>query len=160
MANRPEKRGKWAAAVLAVLASATLGGGAFAARGAVVEWWWIGKLRSPEPAERRAAAEKLVAMRSLRAVPHLIEAVRRDREEEIWHDAILVSNEEMSLDIVQVRRATPLLFALWKLGEPALDRIRAAHARESEAGENSDGRLIRLLEEFLLPGEPSLLPLP
>ncbi len=72
----------------------------------------------------------------------------------------MLQNGDLSQDGVQVRCATPLLLALWKLGEPALDRIRIALAREKQAGENSDGRLVRLLEELLAPGEPPLLPLP
>jgi hypothetical protein len=144
----------------AVLGAGTLIGRAFALRGEFVEWWWIRKLYSPDAAERRAAAEKLVDLRCLRAVPHLIAAVRRNQEEDIRHKTISVPNQEMSIDIVQVRFATPLLLALWKLGEPALDRIRAALARENQAGGNSDSRLVRLLEEFLAPDRPSFLPMP
>src|SRR5262245_34435502 len=124
MASRPTKRARWVVAGLAALGAATLAGGAYAARGAAVEWWWIRKLRSPEAAERAAAAEKLVELKSLRAVPHLIEAMRRDETEEIDHLTPL------SLRSGPVRPATPLLLALWKLGDPAVPALRGALEKE------------------------------
>ena len=47
------------------------------------ELWYLGQLRSGDPAARARAAEKLGEMKSLRAVPLLIEEIRRESNEEV-----------------------------------------------------------------------------
>jgi len=157
------KRGKRAAATAAALGTAILLVGAFAARGAIVEWWWIGKPRSPNAMERTAAAEKLVELRSVRAVPYLLEAVRADKTEDI-QGFVLRTYRYRPLGITKhdnrsARAATPLLLALWKLGEPALGRIAAALEKEKRATPDYASRMERLLGELLDRRSPSLVPM-
>ena len=138
-------------ASVAVLGAATLAGGAYASRDAAVEWWWIWKLRSAGSGERNAAAEKLVQLESLRAVPHLIEAVRRDGTEEVLRSWVRVYPPAGSKfrvhSNVKLRAATPLVLALWNQGDPAVPALRAALEREKQA--DSNGRMVKILKELL-----------
>jgi hypothetical protein len=153
------KRGKRAAALAAVLGTAVLVGGAFALRGAIVEWWWIGKLRSPDAVERNAAAEKLVELGSVRAVPHLVEAVRADKTEDIRSFWVRSYHGGPAHDSVHVRAATPLLLALWSLGEAAIGGLEDALEKEKRGTPDYGSRMERLLGELLDRRSPSLVPI-
>jgi len=157
------KRGKRVAAIAAALGTAMLLGAAFAGRGAIVEQWWIWNLRSPEAADRYAAAEKLVELKSARAVPHLVEAVRADKTEDIRKFVVRkyrpVSTKGRRHDNVSVRAATPLLLALWNIGEPAIGRLEAALEEEQKATPDYSSRMERLLGDLLDRRSAPLVPL-
>ncbi len=51
----------------------------------LVEQWYLWKLDSPEEKERELAAEKLGQMRSRRAIPRLVEILRRAPKREKFY---------------------------------------------------------------------------
>src|SRR5262245_59179995 len=68
-------RGRRLALALAIPVTLCLAGGGWLSRQRIVEEWCIFRLRSSDPGMRGWAAEKLAAMRSLRAIPKLIAAL-------------------------------------------------------------------------------------
>jgi len=154
------KRGKRVAAIAAALGTAMLLGAAFAGRGAIVEQWWIWNLRSPEAADRYAAAEKLVELKSARAVPHLVEAVRADKTEDIRGFVVRTYRRSGARhDNRSVRAATPLLLALWNMGDTATGGLEAAIEKEKKATPDYSSRMERLLGDLLDRRSAPLVPL-
>ena len=77
---RPGRRTAWLSAVVLV---AVLAVTAFAARHWLRETWLIHRLGSEDKTVQHDAAAKLAELKSLRAVPRLVEMVGRDRGEKI-----------------------------------------------------------------------------
>ena len=140
-------RGKlvaWCSVTMGVVVLAVCG---FVFRRAIVEEWYIHKLRSGDEEERRAAAEKLGKMGSVRAVPHIFQAiVNRDVEFDlriggspISDSMTLVLSEHPGKDVVYVGA----------LGQIAYFRRSAAvpYFLRSLTHENNQ---IRRLSAFLL----------
>ena len=116
-----------------------------AAKEPIEEYWQIHRLKSPDEATRLAAADRLAEMKSLRAVPYLIEAIRAEKREHfetyvaMW-DSFKPrrSGSEEHLDF------TPLAHALCRIGPESRILIEKAIAREfkAELEANKDGKPI------------------
>ena len=99
------------AAALAIIALAIV------QHDAIVDWWWLRKLRSPDAATWQEAAEKLAERRSLRAVPDLLRIIRERPEERILRP-VGPSHGVGPKHLV----TTPAAHALYRIG-PQADRL-------------------------------------
>ena len=109
--------GRRTAAIAAALSLAFLAGGAFLARDRLQAEYWIWKLGKSRGPDRQPALDRLVDLRSTRAVPYMIESVRREEAKSV---ALWVGTGG------KASRATPAVYALWRMGEAALPQIQAA----------------------------------
>jgi hypothetical protein len=145
-------RGKTVALTAALAAFAVLAGAAYASRDVVREHWYIFRLHSTDRDTQTAAARQLAALRSLRAVPHLLEAIRRDDREGVVEIAtvehVLTVNGACKSFDRTIRLATPLVFALWQIGDGALPSITSAMDDET------DERMRRTIRVLLDRNEP------
>jgi hypothetical protein len=116
--KRGSRRGRRAALALLSIAIAASIVFAYLERGHFVDSWWIWRLRSADRTTRNAAAEKLAERKCLRAVPHLVKVIAEDSEEGITE---VESGTMFTTD--RYRIATPLILALWRMGEEALPDI-------------------------------------
>jgi HEAT repeat protein len=78
MDGMERSRGRRVTLVAAACAAAVVVAAAIAGKDLILERWWIWRLGSKEPATWRAAAERLGEMRSVRAVPRLVEVYLRE----------------------------------------------------------------------------------
>lgn len=98
-------------AVAATVASAYLG------RGYFVDVWWMWKLRSTDREVRMGAAQRLAERKCLRAVTAIMALIHEDDEE-------CVSLHQGAGETW--RAASPLVLALWQMGEEAIPTIARA----------------------------------
>ena len=96
---------------------------AIAARSWFLDSWYILRLRAADESTRVNAAERLGEMKSLRAVPYLIRAIKAEAREAVRFSA---DSEDVCVSL------TPLLFALYSIGPAALPCLR--NALEDEPG--------------------------
>jgi hypothetical protein len=98
------------------------------------------------------AARQLGGLKSLRAVPHLLEAIRRDDREGIVEIAtverVRTDNGACKSFDRTIRLATPLVFALWQIGDGALPGLK------SSMDDERDERMRRILATILDRNEP------
>ena len=94
-------------------------------RDVAVEQWYLWKLDSHDEATRLLAAEKLGELKSVRAVPRLIELIEEEEREKVslWasslgHSGGIESRSGISL--------TPILYALYEIGPVALPAVQRA----------------------------------
>jgi hypothetical protein len=121
------RRGKRTAIALLVLTLTATAVSAFVGRGYFVDSWWMWKLRSPERRTRDQAVEKLVERKCLRAVPAIFTLIIRVGSEE---SISTTTREDAQLRPIEYWFATPLILALWNMGEEALPAIEVC-ARHS-----------------------------
>ena len=136
--------------MLIVAACATAGAAAYGGRGYLEDSWWIWKLGSKERLTRMEAAVALAETKCVRAVPRIVDAIARDPEEGITTTTSLLVTERSDKgaprdwERFEQDEATPVVFALWDMGEPALPALRrCAEARDP------DPRMQRILERLL-----------
>jgi len=73
--------GKRLAITTGAIALLVIGVAAFVARDRIAEEWWIYRLGSKDDATKIHAAEKLASIKSLAAVPHLLQIIESERRE-------------------------------------------------------------------------------
>jgi hypothetical protein len=83
MGGMERPRGRRVALVAAACAAAVVVAAAIVGRDMILERWWIWRLGSEDPATWRAAAEKLGEMRSVLAVPRLVEVYLRGKGDHV-----------------------------------------------------------------------------
>lgn len=124
--------GKRAALSLLGVTVATAAVSAYLGRGHLEDSWWIWRLGSSDRVTRIEAAQKLAERKCLRAVPRIVSLIGEDPGEKIrtvttWgRGTIGETVYEKKED--RYRTATPLVLALWTIGEEAIPAIeRAQH---------------------------------
>ena len=111
------------------------------------------KLHSPDRTTRELAAEKLAERKCLRAVPEILRLIAADPDEEVvWYAPMSKRGKPEFTRLpgppvedpqgVEVRYATPLVQALWNMGEEAIPIIEAALDRMG------DGRMRFIVENL------------
>ena len=120
------RQGRRVALALLVVTVTAAAVSAYLGRGYLVDSWWIWKLRSTDHTTRNLAAEKLAKRGCLRAVPEMVRAAAADPKERIFFGP----SPEGLADRRTHRYATPLILALWNMGEAAIPAV------EKAAGEN------------------------
>jgi hypothetical protein len=124
--------------------SAALGAGLLIAavmlgRDAIVERYWLFRLGSADEATMHVAAARLGELRSVAAVPRLLDLLRtRSEEQVLWSRPVVVPASPRQaarttafkwlspMDPGQRFEMTPVPLALHHIGEPALPAIEAA----------------------------------
>ncbi len=113
----------------------------YAFKDKAVEQWYIWKLESEDEAIRVAAADKLADIGSVKAVPHLIQAIETMEGESSW-DAVGGGPPPVRTGIV----LTPMAYALYRIGRDALPAVRRAYEKEITAGRGSERFCLVLLQ--------------
>ncbi len=114
----------------------------YAFRDRAVEQWFIWQLESEDKAVRVAAAEKLADIGSMKAVPHLIQAIETMESENTW-DAVGGGPPHVRTGIV----LTPIAYSLYRIGPDVLPAVRRAYEEEVASG-RSDRRYCLLLRQI------------
>ncbi len=127
---------------VAVVGIVVLVAAAFSLKPVILEQWYIWKLESEDKAIRVAAAEKLADIGSVRAVPHLIQAIETMENENSW-DAIGGGPPHVRTGIV----LTPIAYSLYRIGPDVLPAVRRAYEEEVASG-RSDRRYCLLLRQI------------
>ncbi len=132
------KRLTYLTIALGVLVLAIAG---YASRDLALEQWFIWQLGSDDKAIQVAAAEKLAYFGSVRAVPHLIQAIETMESENSW-DAVGGGPPPVRTGIM----LTPMAYALYRIGPDALPAVRRAYEKEITAGRGSERFCLVLLQ--------------
>ncbi len=114
----------------------------YASRDLALEQWFIWQLGSDDKAIQVAAAEKLADIGSVRAVPHLIQAIETMESENTW-DAVGGGPPHVRTGIV----LTPIAYSLYRIGPDVLSAVRRAYEEEVASG-RSDRRYCLLLRQI------------
>jgi len=147
-------RGRRAALALLVVTVAAAAVSAYLQGRHIVDSWWMRKLLSTDRETRNLAAEKLAERKCLRAVPEILRLIAADAEEEVvWYAPMHKPGKPEFTRLpgppvedprrVDVRYATPLVLALWNMGEDAIPVIEKAALDRME-----DGRLRFIVENL------------
>ena len=116
---------------------------AAALKGPLLEEWSIRRLKSPDPYERRAAAERLGELRSTRAIPALIdEAIRLDDKPfygERFEPVIPIATAAANALVAIGPPAIPAILELFKNDDRKVLAVAAELLREL----SPDGRALR-----------------
>ena len=128
--------------LVAVLSVVVLVAAAFALKRPILEQWYLWELDSEDEQERKSAAEKLGEMGSVRAVPHLIQAIETMESENTW-DAVGGGPPHVRTGIV----LTPIAYSLYRIGPDVLSAVRRAYEEEVASG-RSDRRYCLLLRQI------------
>ena len=103
--------------------------------------WWMWQLRSPDRLTRHEAAQRLAGRECLRAVPAIVELIAEDPKEDATTHVTLgrgrviacgprVDGNASSVKVSEFYdsyiSATPLILALWNMGEDAVPAIEKA----------------------------------
>jgi hypothetical protein len=126
------RRGRKIAAFLGVLAAALVAVGALGSRQALVEEWYVWKLRSADRVESDLAAAKLAELDSLHAVEPLVLAIRRDAPEAISVSVFRDSRKGESRIPLRLE-LPPKAHALYRLGRKALPAIERTLKEEDQS---------------------------
>jgi len=114
---RARSRGRSIALASACASVALVAAGTWVSRGSLLETWYIHRLGSDREDARLAAAEKLGEMSSLRALPRLLKAIRKEDRE---HVAVTPWTSDPSGAPIKPQVVlTPLLHALYEIGPAA-----------------------------------------
>jgi hypothetical protein len=117
--------------IAARLAVLVLASGVYFQRDRLVEAWHILWLRSADEATRLDAAERLAAMRSLAAVPHLIRVASEEPREQVRHCGIYSSlsteAEEEWMELTPILHA---IYTIWKETPSARRPLREGEHKE------------------------------
>ena len=100
------------------------------------EYWYITGLYSEDEERRVHCADELGAMKSLRAVPHLIDRIREDELEPATAKVHGIFNGRLDVHL------TPFIYALYLIGPEALPDLSQLLAGE-------DQRRIKSIPELL-----------
>jgi hypothetical protein len=144
-------RGKRAAVTLLAGTLAVTGVFAWKAKNYLQDSWWMLRLGSEDAPTRVAAAQELAERNCLRAVPEIVRLVALDaREDVLWH---IEPNPTAACgsDFRRYRTSTPLVLALWDMGEGALPTIERSARRLVAGGEK---KMRRIFQELRNRDEP------
>src|SRR5437867_6966309 len=113
--SRGRARGKWLAALLALAAGPVVATALVPLWPRIIEAWNIARLDSKDVAVRKAAAEALGEIRSVRAVPKLVQGLAREPN--------LVFVVRGSIIRKSPEADAPMARALARIGQPAIPHL-------------------------------------
>src|SRR5262245_47107800 len=90
--------GKRAAVLAGVLTAGALGGSAFAFRGPIADGYWRWRIERGDEQERRLAARRLGASRCARAVPQLLEILKREK----WPHSVRLAEDSSGPEVIEM----------------------------------------------------------
>ena len=106
-----------------------------ASRRAIVEQWYISRLGSDDEATRLHAANRLAELRSVRAVPHLLELIEKDDRENVetggglsfWSGPPSSKPTQWPEEWIAL---TPLAYAIYEIGRSASPAVTKAQQED------------------------------
>ncbi len=136
------RRGRRVAWTLGVASVALLIGAGVFCRKSIEEQWLIWQLDSKDENKRRAAAEKLGEMKSLRSVPYLVQLIEVDEREYAGYSVVGFLSEGGGIEHPGRRSGyefSPVVFSLYGVGPAALPIVERIlfedPSRSSEGGD-------------------------
>ena len=144
----PKRRGRRTLWTTSLLALAVIALTTWALRGVFLEFWFVGKLDAEDEETRLEAADRLAGLRSLRAVPKLVDMIVDDeREMAVWDELVLRGFDGQGPDYaLRLQGVTPLLHALYRIGPGVEPLVKSALQRRRKTADPRTRRRIDAVE--------------